>query len=207
MYIPTFNKKDDPDELYRFMVAHNFISLISYDADELLASHLPVKVKRHGDSFCLIGHLAKANSHLRAFDKGQALAIFSGPHAYISPAHYDKLESVPTWNYAVVHAYGVPRSFTAKDEPERIEAMLMELVRCHEASYENQWQALSQKYKQGMMMGIVGFEMKIERLEGKYKLSQNRSLAEQKKLARALSQSPDSAIAETGQLMELELET
>ncbi len=206
MYIPPFNKQDNPEELYRFMTAHNFISLVTSENGELIASHIPVMIERQEDDFVISGHLARANSQVEAFGKGQALAIFSGPHAYISPTHYETVESVPTWNYSVVHAYGVPRAFSAKDDPERIEAMLMELVRGHEASYEKQWHELSDKFKQGMMMGIVGFTMKVERLEGKYKLSQNKSQTEQKNIARALSQSRDSAIAETGQMMGLELE-
>lgn len=206
MYIPPFNKQENLDELCRFMQQNNFITLVSHFDNELMATHLPVMVERKADDFFITGHLARANDQVKALPETEVLAIFSGPHAYISPSHYEKLESVPTWNYAAVHAYGKPECFSYKEAPERLEAMLMHLVRGHEASYETQWSHLSDKFKQGMMQGIVAFEMKVERLEGKYKLSQNRSLVEQKNVARALSQSQNSAIAETGQMMELELD-
>lgn len=206
MYIPNFNREDDSEKLVGFMQSYNFATLVSILEGVPIASHIPVVTKFDGETVTLRGHLARANPHCGVLENTEMLAIFTGPHAYISPKNYKKLESVPTWNYVAVHAYGQPKTLTFKEKPEEMQTLVAELISVHEASYEEQWNSLSEKYQHGMMRGIVGFEMKVSRLEGKYKLSQNRSEVEQKAVARALRQNTDPTVSDVGVLMEEELE-
>ncbi len=206
MYIPPFHQEKDTEILVQFMQQHNFVSMISKLEDELIASHIPVTLEQKGNDITITGHLARSNPQVNSFDKNEALLIFTGPHAYISPSHYEQKASVPTWNYVAVHAYGIPKALSFKDQPKETEAMLMQLVHKHENSYEKQWHDLSEHYKQGMMKGIIGFTLKIDKLQGKYKLSQNRTTTEQQKIAQALLTSTYSEENETGKLMQEKLE-
>ncbi len=118
----------------------------------------------------------------------EALVIFHGPHAYISPAHYESRQSVPTWNYIAVHAYGVPRIVETK------EAMLDAMIAQHEPAHLQQWHGQTEQYKAGMLAGIVAFEIDVARLEGKYKLSQNRPEGDRRQVMESLGQSGDPVI-------------
>src|SRR5690348_15638664 len=115
MYIPRAFRQEDLQELLAFMRANSFITLVSVLDGAPFASHVPVVVQREADAITLHGHLAKANPHWKAFGQGESLAIFTGPHAYISPAHYEQHESVPTWNYIAVHAAGPVQTLHAAD--------------------------------------------------------------------------------------------
>jgi len=140
--------------------------------------------------------VTRANPQWHDFDKAQeVLVVFQGPHAYISPSWYEIELSVPTWNYAVVHAYGLPRLI--EDEKD-LYNLLKTLVQTHEASFEKPWTfQLADDYVQKMMHGIVGFEIQITRLEGKFKLSQNRTATERENVIAALQESKDTlALAE-----------
>jgi transcriptional regulator len=211
MYIPNAFRVDDRGELLAFMRAHSFATLVSVIDGEPFATHLPLAIEERGDAVVVTGHVAKANPQARAFvpggDDGGAgsvvptLAIFSGPHAYVSPTVYEKLESVPTWNYIAVHAAGVPRAVEAGESPAIIEAMLDSMISQYDAAYREQWRSLPEPFRQGMMRGIIGFEMVITRLEGKYKLSQNRSHADQRAVAEWLAAQDDSAARAVAQAM------
>lgn len=198
MYIPRAFQETDRTRLLAFMQAHNFAVMTSVIDGQLMATHLPVVIRQVGDEIICTGHFAKANPHWRAIEAQQNLLIFTGPHAYITPTLYDKIESVPTWNYIAVHAYGAAHVIT---DPHRLEAVLYELIEQHEPSYHAQWDGLSDTYKQGMMQGIVPFEMVLERIEGKYKLSQNKTEAEQARIASALLTSDDDGVRATGAAM------
>lgn len=206
MYIPKAFRRDDPEELVAFMRAHSFITLVSSVDGVLLASHIPVVVSHDDDTVTLTGHLAKANPHWKAFGSGESMAVFAGPHAYISPALYEQSESVPTWNYIAVHAYGTPHPIMLADAREALVDVVTTLIMATDPSYMRQWDTLSEKYREGMLHGIVGFEMRVTRLEGKYKLSQNRSETDQANVAQALLQSADSVIADVGSAMKQNLE-
>lgn len=201
MYVPNAFREDEEEKLVAFMRAHPFITLVSNMEGAPFASHIPVVVEVTEDGVTITGHVAKANPHWQAFEQGLTLAIFTGPHAYISPTLYEKHESVPTWNYIAVHAYGVPVIATFADDPERLHAMVAALIDQHEASYAAQWADLTPKYREGMLRGIVGFEMRVTRLEGKYKLSQNRSTADREQVAAALLHDDEPSIAATGAAM------
>ena len=173
---------EERDALLDFMRAHNFATLVSVVEGELFATHLPLTVHADADDVPVLlrGHLAKANPQAHALESGQPLVIFQGPHAYISPTNYDAHESVPTWNYTAVHAYGPARVLP---EAEAKLETLSHLIEAHEPAYQAQWDDLPARYRQGMLGGIVAFELTVTRLEGKYKLSQNRSHADQERVA------------------------
>ena len=205
MYIPEAFGEEDRSTLIAFMRAQSFAILVSVRGDgSLWASHLPLLVTERGESLVLLGHVARANEHWKALGATESLAIFTGPHAYVSPSLYEAAESVPTWNYVAVHAYGVPRVLAADaaDGPERLLEAMME---SYEPAYRRQWDGLPAGYKARMLRSIVGFEMPVTRLEGKSKLSQNRSRADQERVAQALLGSPDPSAHAVGRLMEANL--
>jgi len=134
--------------------------------------------------------MARANAQWKDFDQGvEALVIFQGPHTYISPSWYETQPSVPTWNYVVAHAYGVPQLI---EDEARVWAILKELVAKHEEGFAKPWRMDNpDDYLRKMMRGIVAFEIPITRLEGKFKLSQNRSVRDQSRVVEALAHDPD----------------
>jgi transcriptional regulator len=188
MYIPKSFSQTDLDILYAFMQQHNFATLVSQVNNELTATHLPLMVDRtRGDYGTLVGHIAKANPQWKSMFQRDVLVMFQGPHTYISPSWYEAHPSVPTWNYTVVHAYGMPEIV---EDPTRVQAMLEQLVNHHEAGFEQPWRMdLPEDYMEKMFQSIVAFEIPITRLEGKFKLSQNRSEADQARVATALAES------------------
>ncbi len=175
MYIPKSNLETDVAVLYDFMQANNFAALITQNEGKIVATHIPFMVD--SERGVLRAHLARANDQWKSLGEGEALVIFQGAHAYISPSWYETHPSVPTWNYTAVHVYGVPKIV---DDEGEMRGMLRELVENHERGRSPEWQMnLPEDYLKTMMQAIVGFELKIERIEGKFKLSQNRSEADQ----------------------------
>jgi len=182
MYVPTAFAEDDPNELAALMRAASFATLITSSPDATgapQATHLPLLLDVEGGAPArLLGHVAAANGHHQAFDgTREALAIFSGPHAYISPNWYETPNMVPTWNYAAVHAYGRPRVI---EDADAVMALLARLSETYESEATGNWRlgAQDQQIMRGMLKGIVAFEMPIERIEGKWKMSQNRKPAD-----------------------------
>ncbi len=206
MYRPKAFQEDNVDKLVSFMQANSFATLVSILDGVPFASHIPLVTIVKDDVIKLIGHLAKQNPQGQAFTSAESLAIFTGAHAYISPSSYENPENVPTWNYIAVHAYGVPKTITFHDAPDSMDQMITEMVDTYEAEYKSQWESLSQGYREGMMKGIVGFEMIVTKLEGKYKLSQNRSEIDQQNVSDKLLQSSDSVIHAIGAEMQQNLE-
>jgi len=202
VYTPKYFEMNDPAELTAFMQHNNFAALVTSHEGEITATHLPFMLDAsRGEHGTLIAHLARPNPQWQTFADGrEALVIFTGPHAYVSPSWYEKpTVNVPTWNYTAVHAYGVPRMV---EDPEAIYAMLDQLVHAHEDSYEKPWPMQSaEEHVRRLIGGIVGFEMTITRVEGKHKLSQNRSEADQYHVVEHLSQSHDSLAVGTAALM------
>jgi transcriptional regulator len=201
MYIPHANRMDDKGEMVAFMRANSFATLVSLLEDVPVATHLPLVVRTEGEQITLVGHLAKANPQWKAFSAAPALAIFTGPHAYVSPSLYEAHESVPTWNYIAVHAYGTPVVLTASETRVALEASMEEMIAAYEPAYQSQWESLSERFREGMLRGVVGFTMAVTRLEGKAKLSQNRSAMDQHAVAAALLASDDPAAQATGVAM------
>lgn len=205
MYIPPAFREADFEKLIDFMRTNSFATLISIQNSKPVASHVPLVVTVDAEQVKLSGHLAKPNPQWQAFGETEALAVFTGPHAYISPSLYEKHENVPTWNYIAVHAYGIPQIITLKDSPESMDKMIKEMLNTYSSEYKSQWDELSNDYREGMMNGIVGFEMIVTQLEGKYKLSQNRSHTDQHTVTHALLQSTDPDAQALGAAMQQNL--
>ena len=173
IYVPPHFRVEDRAHLVEFMRAHAFATLVSAGDAGLHVSHVPLLVDLDGESIRLRGHLAHANEHWRKLESAaHVMAIFHGPHAYVSPTWYVTHPSVPTWNYAVVHAHGPAR---LTDEAE-LHEVVNELSAKYEAGNKPPWKLSEQPaaYVSSMLGMIVGFEVEVERIEGKFKLSQNR---------------------------------
>ena len=199
MYIPEHFRNEDRAETLSFMRANPFVILVSQTQAGPFATHVPVVIREFGDRVLIRGHVAKANPHWQYLQADpHSLVIFHGPHAYISPSNYEIRESVPTWNYGAVHAYGEVRTYSA---PAELLSMLHDLIPTFEAAYGEQWASLSESYRQRMLSHIVGFEIAVTRLEAKFKLSQNRTRQEQQNIIESLSASSDSAVSGTARLM------
>lgn len=201
MYIPKHFQTQDIAQMHALMRQHSFATLVTEHDGAPFASHLPFLLdEARGPYGTLIAHMARANPQWRDLAAGQApLVIFGGPHAYISPSWYAAELSVPTWNYAAVHAYGAPRIVEDRDE---LYAMLKRLVDTHEAGFAQPWPMnLPQDYMDNMIRGVVGFEIAIARLEGKLKLSQNRPEEDRRRVAAALAPSADPTTAGVAELM------
>jgi transcriptional regulator len=175
MYIPESFRIVDEPEIEAFLQRYDFATIVTPAPETLIATHVPVAVKRDGPRLVLLGHVAKANPHWKSMDGTiESLVIFHGPHGYVSPRWYATSPAVPTWNYAVVHAYGRPQT---REEPAFIEALLVDLLRRYEGSGSDAWRIedLPVDYRSRQLSGIVGFEMPVLRLEAKFKLGQNRA--------------------------------
>ena len=191
MYIPKAFREDDINTLHKLMREYSFATLITQHEGVPFATHLPfILDAQRGPNGTLLAHMARANPQWHHFASGQEeLVIFQGPHAYISPSWYELELSVPTWNYAVVHAYGLPRLI---EDQVKLYNLLKSLIHTHEAHFEKPWPFnLPDDYLQKMMHGIVGFEIEITRLEGKFKMSQNRTESERENVIAALQESSD----------------
>ena len=204
MYIPKAFREEDIGVLHAFMQGNNFAILVTIQDGVPLATHLPLILDRASGSYgTLRGHMARANTQWRTFDETKdVLVIFPGPHAYISPSWYvsEPETSVPTWNYAAIHAYGIPR--IVSDE-EMLYTLLKDSVDTFEAGFATPW-TIQQRgdFMRKKMRAIIGFELPITRLEGKMKLSQNRSIDDQERVIAMLQDSDNAVDVATAKLMQ-----
>jgi len=189
VYIPAAFAQPDTTKLHEFLGRHSFAVLTTRGRGGLFASHLPLLFDPGGGpQGRLIGHMARANPQWRD-GEGEALAVFSGPHAYISPAWYAEEGTVPTWNYVAVHAYG---TFHVIDDREELLEILRESVRAYEGPRPDPWPFDESAPHVGKLLGaIVGFRVEISRLEGKWKLNQNHPEERRQRVVRALEGRPD----------------
>lgn len=174
MFIPPHFRIEDRDTLLDFIEEYGFATLVSTDASGVpFATHLPLLLDRAAG--VLLGHVSRGNPHWQMFADRESLAVFHGPHAYVSPTWYATHPAVPTWNYAAVHVYGTPRLLTTEQTGEVVDR----LTRKYEGGRATPWPGeLPDRYREGMLAGIVGFELPLTRVEGKFKLGQNRSAAD-----------------------------
>jgi transcriptional regulator len=190
MYSPPYNQVKERAELVQFMRANGFPILVTGTGGVLHASHLPITVHEEGERIVIDMHMAKNNPQWKEFFDDEVLVIFAGPHAYVSPRWYADKERVPTWNYAAVHAYGVPAIISdrkAKAESQR------RLIESLDPLWLPKHDALSQKYVDQMLDGIVNFSIAVTRIETRWKLSQNRGRAEMELIAAELEKSTDTS--------------
>lgn len=189
MYIPKHFEENNRNKLIGFMKEYNFATLVNSAKKRYWATHLPFLVFEDGDDVILKAHMAKANPQWASFkDDEEVLVIFQEPHSYISPSLYDNKVSVPTWNYIAVHAYGIPRILPGVED--RIN-LLEQTFREFDEKFKQQWDTLPEDYKNELLDGIVAFEIKTSGLEGKFKLSQNRTESEREHIIENLSKKDD----------------
>ena len=180
MHVPDAYSVTDTDQLRAFMLAHSFALLVSTDVGSdvaPIATHVPLLVEdEDGRPIRLIGHIAKGNPQWKAADGRRVLAVFSGPHAYISPAWYGEKNVVPTWNYVAVHVTGT--LFVERDA-DRVHQILKQSVEFYERDRSVPWsmEAADAAYLERLTAGIVGFSIRIEHLQGCWKLNQHHSQA------------------------------
>lgn len=186
MLISNSFKFDDQSEQIAFMKRYSFATIITSHNNLPIATQLPFVVNEVNGKVLISGHFAQANEQVKYIEQYTSLIIFTEPHAYISPSHYEKSESVPTWDYISVHAYG--KANIISDEEVKEQA-LKEMILYYEKEYLVQWDSLSEKFKRGMMRGIVAFEMEVSNLQGKKKLSQNKSEQERENIVSHLETS------------------
>ncbi|MBT1685450.1 FMN-binding negative transcriptional regulator [Dawidia soli] len=198
MYIPNQFAATDTAELLAFMKQYSFATIVTAKDNVPQATHLPFAISTRGDNVILTSHFAKANGQWRQIVDRVNLVIFSEPHAYISPTHYDKEQSVPTWNYVAVHAYGA--ATIIHDRDQAFEA-LEKMIDTYEEAYRRQWAGLPQDYKLRMLNGIVPFEIVVTDLQGSRKLSQNKTDQEQQRIIETLSASTDGAARQIADYM------
>jgi transcriptional regulator len=190
MYIPDRFREQDIGVLQDFMERFAFATLVTQKNGEIIASHLPFILDWAPRPYgTLRAHIAKRNAqfdHIQC--SSDALVIFQGPHSYISPMWYADHQNVPTWNYAVVHAYGIPRLL---GEPDLID-VLQRLVHQHEGALPQRWDFdPGQSWIREMLPEIAAFEVPISNLQGKFKLNQNRTASDRKGVIDTLIHSED----------------
>lgn len=203
MYIPRYYRVTDEETIDQFIRQNSFATLVSCDQQVPVATHLPLEFfeDESGNRF-LNGHVARANKQWRTFETNDdVLAIFAGPHTYVSARWYNRI-NVPTWNYMVAHVYGKPRLVTDREE---LYAMLKKLVDKYEAEAvtENPYKLENQPkdFVEKEMKGIVGFQIKISRVEAKFKLSQNRRHPDYDNIIAELQKSDEADAQEVAKAM------
>ena len=201
MYRPRHYAIDDKAVLIDFMREQSFALLVMNFDGIPFASHIPLLLGDGGEHGRLKGHLSIANPQWQAFDgETEALVVFWGPHAYISPNWYESEKVVPTWNYVTVHAYGKPAVI---DDPGAILQGQVDMVDYYESDATGNWSIddMDEDYRTNMLKGIVAFEMPINRLEGKFKLNQKNSVADRECVIKGLNATGDAEAIEVARLM------
>jgi transcriptional regulator len=193
VYTPKFNQLSDRAILLEAMRAYPFAILTgpataaepaaaTHLEHALTATHLPLVVKNEGEHGLIEGHFAHANRHWQALAGHETLVIFHGPHSYVSPSLYTESLSVPTWNYIAIHAYG---TLALVEDDAGKEALLASLIAAHDPAFAETWSNQPAGYRRTMLAGIMGFRIPIARIEGKFKLSQNRTPEERRNVQAA----------------------
>lgn len=186
MYIPNHFQFESDVEKIAFMKQYSFGTIITVVNGIPIATHLPFFIDDSSGKLLLSSHFAKANEQAKYIETNISLVVFTGPNGYISPEHYDKYENVPTWDYISVHAYGKAIIINEDNTKEKV---LKQMIHVYEPTYAKQWNDLPEKYKKGMMQGIVIFELEVTELQGKKKLSQNRTENERQQIIEHLEKS------------------
>ncbi len=191
MYTPPAYAESDIGALHAFMRTHSFATLVTVGAAGANATHLPFLLREDGACGTLVTHLARANPQWRDLQDGaQALVLFQGPHAFISPSWYVNRQTFPTWNYTAVHARGTPRLI---DAPEAIRAVLAETVARYDTPLGGEWRfpEMPESLTAPRLTAIAALEIPIAGLEGKMKLNQDKSVADRLNVIRELERLGD----------------
>lgn len=188
MYIPNHYKENDIQEIKRFMMQHQFVTVVSTDNGKPLATHVPINITEDEESIYISGHFAKSNTQWKTIEQAdQILVIFQGPHSYISATWYEE-EDVPTWNYQSVHVYGRGKILTEQALKHDL-SLLLDKYEKHRSNGMT-WGNMSEKTRK-QIQGIVGFQIKVLEINAAYKLSQKRSDQDKSNIIEALESSED----------------
>lgn len=189
MYIPSSFDVSDQAALFEFAERHSFATLVTRHGDAPFATHLPLLVDREvGAKGTIVGHVARANPQWRDAAGQTVLVVYQGAHAYVSPTWYAEPNTVPTWNYEAVHAYG---TLALVEDPAELTALVARMVETYERSMPEPWRFDSDApMVAGLVKQIVGFRIEVERWEGKAKLNQNHSVERRRRVVAALEQRP-----------------
>ncbi len=190
MYVPSHFDEPDLKTLHDFIEHHSFGLLVSQVDGLPFATHLPFLLERDsGENGTLVGHTARANSQCAVAKDQSVLAVFSGPHTYISPTWYEADNVVPTWNYVAVHAIG---KLEIVEDQSNVSKIVQTMTDFYENSLPKPW-AFNETtaFAERLLTQIVGFRIVIEKLEGKWKLSQNHPVERQEKVVAALRKQVD----------------
>lgn len=197
MYTPPAFIENDPAEIRQIIREARLSTLVTNTPEGLIATPLPLMLdESEGEHGVLYGHLAKANPQWKLPVTGEALVIFSGPDAYVTPSWYaaksEHGKVVPTWNYVAVHAYGPVEFF---EDEDRLHDVVTRLTNLYEQPRQQPWAVTDapEPFIKAQLKGIVGLRLPITRIEGKRKMSQNRSAADREGVSRGLSTSEQEA--------------
>lgn len=172
MYISKLYREENREKILEFLRQNDFATVVSYDGERPVASHLLVEMFEEGEKLFVNGHMSRANSLWRTFESNtEVLVMFQGPHTYISPTWYNHV-NVPTWNYQSIHVYGKPHLITEHDEAYSV---LKRLIDRYEQNSHYSMETLPQDFVMKEMKGIVAFQVEVVRIDANYKLSQNRN--------------------------------
>jgi transcriptional regulator len=201
MYIPKYFTIDNEEDIYNFIEKNSFATLFSQHNGEPYATHLPLLLNKE-EGF-LYGHFARPNEQWRDIVNQEVLVIFQGPHCYISPSWYETNQAVPTWNYVAIHVYG---QMEIVEDGQEVFNSLIDMVKKYEKpDSPYHLEDVDSNYIKGMSKGIVGFTIKINKIEGKAKLSQNHPAARQELIIKQLENSVDQNNIHIAELMKKQL--
>lgn len=183
MFIPKDFKVEDQQKILEFIQDNSFGILFSQDDEGPHATHLPFILSQK-DKPELIGHIAKANPQWKTLHGKKVLVVFSGPHSYISASWYKEKRNVPTWNYVAVHVQG---TIEIINEETELLSILHQSVDFYEKDFENPWKMDNEPETVSRLLnGIIGFRIRIDSIEGKWKLNQNKSTDNKKEVIKNL---------------------
>lgn len=202
MYIPKLYREEDHETIVEFLKRNDFPALVTFDGERPVATHLPVEIVETDAHMTIWGHLSRANPQWHTFDGREGLLIFQGAHTYISPRWYNHV-NVPTWNYMIVHVYGTVRVV----EGDELYELLSRLVKRHEAASSYRLEGLPQDFVEKEIKGVIGFAMDVTRIDGGYKLSQNRNAEDHANIIRELERRDDENSHEVADAMRLRRDT
>lgn len=205
MYIPAYFAETNQEKLFDFIEQNSFGLLMSQLNGEPFATHMPLLLDRQaGPHGTLVGHMARTNPHWQTTDR-HVLAVFSGPHVYVSPRWYEAENVVPTWNYVAVHAYGAFQLVSDHAETVRI---VEQYVERYERNMPQPWSvAPGDAFVDKLASAVVAFRIEISRLEGKFKLNQNQPQERREKVFNVLKQRTDENSLAIAELMTANLPT
>ncbi len=198
MYTPAYSRIEEVEQIHAFVREYGFATLVTCGSSGLAATHVPLLLD--SERGVLRGHMARANPQWRDLVGNEVMAIFHGPHAYVSPAWYASAASVPTWNYSAVHAYGTAALI---EDEAALTTLLAQSVELYEGQRPEPWSMdAAEGIVAGLLHGIVGFELTVTRWEGKEKMSQNRSEVDRVRVVAGLLREGRHAEAEVARRMQ-----